>query len=225
MVKFLQMYYAGGDDSTDRAIMTLVNIVISISILFSYPLQLFPALEVIERVVAHCVGIEGSEYHSVHIGGDIELPGVNTYQQQVPSDTVRTPMHDTNGISNETVDTYSVNDILYWGLSVSTWCRVCCIGLTILIPIFIPYVVFLIPIAGASAGALLALIIPPIMDIVLTSNAKINADSSIAHLLDHQNLRMVINCVSVCVGVFCAVFGTLFAMQELSDYFRSKSSL
>jgi hypothetical protein len=228
MVKFLQMFYNGSEEyRTEHAIMTVVNLMISVAILFSYPLQLFPALEVVERCVFNIVSPDtGPQYRSVHVGADVELvagtdagTAGNTYQQQ----TTVGPMHTTGERENgDDVVLYPVNQIVWGGLSIATWCRVGCIAITIIIPIIIPYVVFLIPIAGASTGALLAMIIPATMDLVLTARwkAATGADN-IDYLLTYQSLRLIINSVSICVGLFCAIFGTIYAFQELAEYYRN----
>lgn len=277
MVKFLQMYYNdnsyGQEKQTEQLIMTIVNIIISIAILLSYPMQLFPAVEVLEQCVISFLiptGAEGLQYHSVHVGGDIELQsdlgvhvigkrartesksgsgsGNGTYQhQQEQGQIIITPFHkdsctsDPNDInipypSAEPTLAYPMDEVICCGLSTATWCRIVSIGLTIIIPMVIPYVVFLIPIAGASTGALLAMIIAPVMDYAITIKANKRAmncstsltdgsSNDIQHLMKYQTLRLVLNIVSIFLGIFCAIFGTVYACQELVAYFRSKSSV
>lgn len=76
---------------------------------------------------------------------------------------------------------------------------------TVAVPFAVPQVGLLVPLAGASSGAALSVILPPLIDIQL-------------HVLAGDALspsRMCLNALSIVIGIAGAVLGTLFAVENI----------
>lgn len=223
IIKFLQIYYTDAAREID-VVMMIVNSLVTLSILFSYPLQLYPATEVMDQYLSDHYRKQVTETHkSLDLSDDSSIDvsvASDAGEDGDASDDIEMRVYassSANGKIVEETTTYNVlgshsancpkegdtsddivsidlkrnetgmrsrlpvenDEILHqsvFGITMSSWIRITSTVGTTLIAICIPYVSLLIPLAGASCGATLALILPPLMDICLwrhyTRNTK-----------------------------------------------------
>ncbi len=84
--------------------------------------------------------------------------------------------------------------------------RVCLVCFTSLVSTLVPNVGMLVSLAGASSGAALALVFPPLFDLVLHRDRKSQLSSC----------EIFVDIFSVLLGISAAILGTFVSIRDIS---------
>lgn len=90
-------------------------------------------------------------------------------------------------------------------------CLVCC---TSLVSTLVPNVGLLVSLAGASSGAALALVFPPLFDLVLHRQ----------EILKLSLFEIFVDLISIFLGISAGVLGTAVSLHDISQSFVSNTS-
>ena len=212
---FLLQQYNAHDASVswfEIYILHASNIVVSLAILITYPLQLFPALELIHKELFQNDSANGSPMSSLQAIrsrynpiGDTDAVGcsiqpTSTFENEgLVRETSRQPSIqtevNTSGTSFEMVqstsDTIPLKPRLY------------CVGLTYLIALLVPNVESLISLAGALSGSTTGLILPPVLHLVFCKQRGIHGWMRI------RDISLTV------IGLFFLLVGTAASIHDI----------
>lgn len=83
--------------------------------------------------------------------------------------------------------------------------RISLVLITSLISALVPNVGLLVSLAGASSGAALSLIFPPIFDLVLHTSMKESRTYG----------ELILDILSIVLGILASIFGTIQSLQDI----------
>ena len=203
----LTAFLMGNSDKFDgNQLVLIANALVSVSVLFTYPLQLFPALSLVGRLWARAkLGAFMNDNRGIHVqqnnpaddcngagftqltcgGGDVRL---EDSQCDLSRDELSSPSAATKGS--------------FEGDSLAM--RMSLVVLTYVIAMVVPNVQELISLAGALAGSSIALIIPPMLEI------KYIPHSHSSHLLSTVRCYIMLS-----VGVIFMMIGTVASIRDI----------
>lgn len=193
------------EDYNWRFCILTANFLVSICILFSYPLQMFPAIDLLsklntfEDVESTSILLKDEKVREVDIGSNgstyEDTPSSRKIDQSVIAGYGSCPtVRDFETRLREKLDN-SRNNILRLGL----------VFLTFLIALCVPNVQELISLAGALSGSSVALIIPPLIELHFVRQEK-------KTFLNFE----AINCIILLIiGVLYGFIGTIASLLEI----------
>lgn len=205
------------DQLSGYTLVLVANTVFGLSVLFTYPLQLFPTYEMVRqfrsrltrRQISHTaesrVGdVEGTEVSSL---SDVHFARLNEESAAGPVDadgvTEDGNLNDDGGAE---VDAGKGEDtpLIHASLVLVTYVTA----------IAIPNVQQLISLAGALAGSSVALIIPPLVDLrfVLESNHRLSMPAMKCYLL-------------LLVGIVFGAIGTVASLVDIAKVYANQGTL
>lgn len=202
---FLLEKYEGNPNVT--LFIMIANVAVSLSVLFTYPIQLFPVVEILgpdfSRVWSKLMGepdiiIDEDEEHD--LSGFEPMPplpehDVADHDTEFESFQISNHEDEVNGKKNEEVEEPPPQDSLdlrssfmsnitevfpQWsGQSCNLILRILLVVLTYLVAVVVPNVQALISLAGAIAGSSSALLIPPMLELALIEHLETTSDMNV----------------------------------------------
>jgi len=172
----------------------LTNVIVSLSVFFTYPLQLFPAIGLSGQIV--CRWIHNKRYNDLdnnHLSD--ESTALIDFK---PADKI------SNGHENE-------NEPIVDMEGDSLLLRYCLVISTVVVAIVIPHLKALIALAGAVTGAATSLIIPPTLALKFTLKDEVKI-SKWRSILFYSLLIMI--------GWVYAIFGTISSVQDVISIYN-----
>jgi len=196
----------------------LTNTVVSISVLLTYPLQLFPCLELMGPSITNNLQ---TMFFKTQEGDGIfhRMPEDQTktnnhnssrQQQQTQYDTITliNDEQDTTTAAEKTCCTTPMEEVSKIPGD-SVLLRLCLTLLTFVIAIIVPNVQVLISLAGALAGSSIALLIPPILEL-----------AQLRHANNTSNMLLRGKCyLSLVFGAAFLSIGTFASMKDIMEYY------
>ena len=219
---------------TNAQILLLTNVIVSFSLVFTYPLQLFPAIGLAGQIIANREEYDGSECCDEDIefisdteNKDDEMVGLTSEEEEKSYDTITIPTDCNIKNSTEYVGYHSDVDMILEGDSVTL--RLCMVTATFLVAIIIPHLKSLIALAGAVTGAATSLIIPPMLALKFVYIEKSKDVSFMTHENVKEKNRDNLFCMRVCfyimlisVGVIYGVLGTISSIGDIISHYRQE---
>jgi len=203
---------------SSKQILLLSNCIVSLSLFFTYPLQLFPAIGLMGQIVAKfdCGAISNRKNHRTkaddnQIGsGELLSSSILSMDVEVDDGREKRIYPDTEQYiaPNELIGNESIDDESLAMIGDSIVLRACLVLSTFLMAIIIPHLKNLIAIAGAVTGSMTSLIIPP-----LCALKSIYIDE---HL--NKRIRAVLylfNGLLLFAGLIYGILGTILSMKTI----------
>jgi len=200
----------GGNAISTLQIVLVANIIVSLSLLFAYPLQLFPALGLTGQIVARHQKANREE----------QMKGEGTKEGDVC-------------ISMDD-DECSGNEAAVSGMALegdSLFLRFVLVMITYLIAMIVPHLQQLIALAGAITGAATSLIIPPtlalrfaiadfLLDVKGNDESRTWGSLFLGALESKKSRFVLFHVVLIVTGWFYGIFGTISSVKDLIDVYR-----
>ena len=207
-------------------ILLLANVIVSLSLVFTYPLQLFPCIGLAGQIIVNRGNQEDKEGEeedgcSIH-GGGIELeeerlklmPVVNRIYQATATGTSMEHVGGNTMISCIDEKGKCTDELVMEGDSLLL--RFSMVISTFLVAIIIPHLKSLIALAGAVTGAATSLIIPPLLGLKFVSmnrNEKMKGPLSLSK-------RVCFYVFLIIIGVIYGVMGTISSIEDVISQYR-----
>jgi len=153
------------DHDTQFALLSTANTFASISVLLTYPLQMFPALQLIGPLLSRKPTDRGDTVPtSEEGGGGSDSPEV--FHDDDNDDNSNNNKNDING-KQEVMAEGGVQNTTLGLQGDSPMLRLAYVMVTYLVAIIVPNVQLLISLVGAMAGSSTAILIPPLLELEL----------------------------------------------------------
>eukprot|EP00554_Chaetoceros_debilis_P007760 CAMPEP_0194077634 /NCGR_PEP_ID=MMETSP0149-20130528/4230_1 /TAXON_ID=122233 /ORGANISM="Chaetoceros debilis, Strain MM31A-1" /LENGTH=406 /DNA_ID=CAMNT_0038758719 /DNA_START=363 /DNA_END=1583 /DNA_ORIENTATION=+ len=217
-------------------ILLVTNVIVSLSLLFTYPLQLFPAIGLMAQVVSRRdLDIEGEEGISLHTGGASSSNGgtvisgrgqdrggdIQSYDNESTAlvqalDTMpnirQSLSHDRNLSQSEgETDSKTNTFALMSGMEGdSIGLRACLVLITFVVAIIVPRLKALISLAGAVTGSATSLIIPPML--ALQFIKSVGAEEGICASRKRMEIFYIL---LIIIGWTYGLIGTVSSIQDI----------
>lgn len=222
----LQAY---GDDESLTWWIMLANAAVSFSILLTYPLQLFPALELVgpwvqQRLAKQDVADEKD------LSGFDPLPPLLEHEATTDFESMEGEQEHRYDVTEEQDDdTEEETASVFARMAIfptftmpgdSPLMRTSLVLLTYLVAVVVPNVESLISLAGALAGSSTALLIPPILELAYLRHLEQEQDTARTGIPQEQWLLERIKCyVLLLLGTIFCVIGTGASIRNIIEIY------
>jgi len=225
----LQAY---GDNESILWWIMVANAAVSLSILFTYPLQMFPALELVGPWLQQKLR-KGDVANEKDLAGFDPLPPLFEHQATTEFE-VMTGEHDYNAEAaeedseDEVKSTFSrMTASIFPTFTMpgdSPLMRVSLVFLTYLVAVVVPNVQSLISLAGALAGSSTALLIPPILELAYLRYLERDEDNKTSGIPRDKWMFERIKCyLLLFFGLIFCVIGTFASLRDIIRIYEGES--
>jgi hypothetical protein len=207
-------------------ILLVANVIVSLSLVFTYPLQLFPCIGLAGQIIVNQKDekkIQGDEDGYSTYRGDIELEeeclklmpmvGGSSYQATTSGTTMKHIRRNRMMTCNDETDK-SADELEMEGDSL--FLRFSMVIATFFVAIVIPHLKSLIALAGAITGAATSLIIPPLLGLKFVF---IHWDGKKENRGLHCK-RVCFYSILIIIGVLYGVLGTISSIKDIISQYQ-----
>mmetsp|Transcript_23975 Transcript_23975/g.36277 ORF Transcript_23975/g.36277 Transcript_23975/m.36277 type:complete len:493 (+) Transcript_23975:106-1584(+) len=204
----------------------LSNIVVSISVMLTYPLQLFPCLELMGPCISRKILYRHQDATTELLSQDIN------YSDQVENHSTNyNAMNDDGETLSARLEHHSnTNTSPFWStdssgiLGDSLTLRLILTLFTFLVAVIVPNVQVLISLAGALAGASVSLLIPPMLELAYISRKEVSQENCSYGVMFSSWLRPRVRCyLSIAFGVVFLLIGTISSLMDILEVYKTPS--
>ena len=224
----LQAY---GDNTDILWYIQIANFAVSISVLLTYPLQLFPAVELMGPwLQSKLRGKNGADEND--LTGFEPLPPVLEHQATTEFESMEhnydaEQQNDDDSVNEERSTFTRVTESIFPEFTMpgdSLQLRASLVLLTYLVAVVVPNVQSLISLAGALAGSSTALLIPPILELAYLRYLEREGTDNKSNIPKEKWRFERYKCYSLLFmgSVFC-VIGTIASIRDIISVYRGGS--
>lgn len=189
-------------------ILILANIIVSLSLVFTYPLQLFPTIGLSGQIVSRWNHHEEPLSHEVD---STPLLPHNDVERSSEDEVIHYSSLEVQDVELEDNESLSMEGD-------SRTLRLCLVLSTFLVAILIPHLKSLIAIAGAITGSMTSLLIPPLLALQFTMNMKENMDPV------QYWMKILMNVSLISIGVIYFFIGTISSVENIISVLGEEDS-
>jgi proton-coupled amino acid transporter len=190
-----------------KGLLLAANAAVSLSVLVTFPLQLFPCLELIH------VGAKNHGEGFVSVEGDFVAADEILVEEALPNNSTHNNLQleqsqQQDGIMIDSDDNGT-------GLEESWKTRVFLVLLTYVIAVAVPNVEALISLAGALSGSATALLIPPILQVEYCRRRRDQDDEDVSNIDVYRSYVLLLG------GVLFLVIGTAASTTDIISIYTA----